>query len=112
MPVRSRAVEMLAHRALPGIYFVHGEPADPRWPAEVKRADETYVALIQQIDWNRVLIEAMGRHLAFEHGDDLARGVVYDQPCAGCIREALLVEDHAPDWRAQAAAAKAEAPGS
>lgn len=51
-----------------------------------------YRAVIEALDWNRVLLEAMGKHLA--KGRGAATGHAWIQPmdevCGACIREVLL----------------------
>jgi hypothetical protein len=51
-----------------------------------------YSDIIKAIDWNRVLLEARGRHLL--HHDDLSQHPEAET-CGRCIRDVLLLEE---DW--------------
>jgi hypothetical protein len=97
----------MALRVLPYVYWRHGEPSDARWPAVREEEERRYVALVEQIDWTRVLLEASGRHVAFGHGTDDTvdeRHLDDDEeaPCGECVQEALLATDTLVDWRTQA----------
>jgi hypothetical protein len=50
-----------------------------------------FVRLVDHIDWNRVLLEATGRHFALHHKDDDKKYLMSDDNvCGECICEALL----------------------
>ena len=59
-----------------------------RWEVVLKELKTT----LRAVDWNRVLLQAQGRHLALGHdyGDY--------EPCGECVMEALLIEDTFPLW--------------
>lgn len=108
MPVRNKAVESMAHRRLPGVWFSYGEPSDGRWPEVVVECDKVYQQFVENIDWTRVLLEASGRHLAFNHGTDRGDPLHLDDddeaPCGECVQAALLCDDTWPNWQDQAIA--------
>lgn len=106
MPVRTKAVTALA-RALDGpLHFntledvaVFSRTGPMPLPDFYARYDRAYVQVIDDIDWNRVLLEATSRHLDLNHRDEgydgfttvdndgnLVTGVV----CPECLTEALL----------------------
>lgn len=100
MSIREKAIESLVCRVL-DYHFRYGEPTDPRYYGEREKAESTYEDLIRSMDWNRALIEAQSRHLAFGHEP-------YSEPCGERLREALLTTDTLPRWKEQAAARKRE----
>lgn len=109
MPVREKAINSMASRRLPDVWFSGGLPSDPRWYEVAEECEDLYDHLVNVIDWTRVLLEASGRHLAFNHGTDEGDPLHLDDddeaPCGECVREAMLAQNTFVDWRAQAVAA-------
>jgi hypothetical protein len=110
MPVRAKAGRYITELFAGGQWFSHGEcQTMPHADYEAAReaGDALFEAVVENIDWNRVLIEATSRHLSLvvkdchppvrgwnPNGSDLE----VEKPCAECIREALLAEDRTMDW--------------
>lgn len=53
-------------------------------------ANVLYERIVQRIDMNRILLEAVGRHCADGHDEDAVIGNI----CGPCVTEALLAEGH------------------
>lgn len=67
MPVRERAEEHLSRRVLGSVFFRHGQ-IDPSCVIDQKEfelvmsfVEEMYCAVIDLIDWNRIVLEAASR---------------------------------------------------
>lgn len=95
MPVRDKAVVRVAQQ-LTGIQDWDGRTGECKsMPTEdfygvVEMVDSLFVRIAEMVDWNRVLLEAQGRHLTLEHDEN--RGYD-DTPCGECVFEALLSRD-------------------
>ena len=84
------------------------ETTAEEWDAAQTMADRVYVDLVEAIDFQRVLIEAMKRHLSV-HPDqktymaaaDIGFGTA-EALCHECITEVLLATDTNPPWTEQA----------
>lgn len=108
MPVRSKAVQTLAaaltggglsFNSIMGTVRIGGITGETITQDEYEeRYDGAYVAMIEEIDWNRVLLEASARHLELAHEDEgfdgyavSARGgIIHGAICSECLNEALL----------------------
>src|SRR4051812_19602314 len=92
MPVRDKAVDTLVSK----LTDYESWSAPDEVTAEY---DAAYCCMIDHIDWQRVFIEAMGRHLALEHPYDDYSALV----CPECVNEALLATDRGgwTDWKTQ-----------
>jgi hypothetical protein len=68
---------------------------EAEYRAHEKAADEEFDAIVNGIDWNRVLLEASGRHVTLhdENDDPAMRDV-----CGECVRSALLTWDRNVPW--------------
>lgn len=84
------------------------EITDAQWDAAQTLADRVYVDLVEAIDFQRVLIEAMKRHLTVHPGKrtlmasaDIGVGTA-EALCHSCITEVLLATDTNPPWAEQA----------
>lgn len=109
MPIRREAARVITEAFTGTVWFSHGQcqtmPHDQYEQARVA-GDALYELVIDHIDWPRVLIEATSRHLNLvDAGRHPARAPGWrglqtgpDQPCAGCIREALLADERVSDW--------------
>jgi len=106
VPVRDKAVTKLAGLLADGGVVFHslddevslraGESA-VRISRDVFESDygRLWEELISSVDWSRVLLEAVGRHLALGHeGLDEA-----DFVCGECLEQALLARETNPDWK-------------
>lgn len=101
MPVRSRAVEILARTLADGEGPVFNTLDDTvrlggetiTHDAYERRYDAAYVAMVDDINWNRVLIEASARHMELEHADEGYDGYVagvVGTVCPECVNEVML----------------------
>lgn len=61
-----------------------------RFPAE-----RVFEAVVDDIDWNRVLLEATARHIELGHPDDDYTGML----CPECVCEALLATETFVSWK-------------
>ncbi|TDC34240.1 hypothetical protein E1211_18000 [Micromonospora sp. 15K316] len=92
MPVRRNIVSRLTQRVV-GVHTWNGLTGEPvtisreNWDRAVDAADELYDEVVRAVDWNRILIEALGRHFQLDHDGE--------QPCGECVREALLYDERA-----------------
>jgi hypothetical protein len=105
--VRNRAVAELC-RAIDGALSFNAitdtaiiGPLDgPRRVMNIDAYEQRYGAVyehvVKKIDWNRVILEASGRHLRVGH-EDRDNGLA-DLICGECIEAALLAEETFPDW--------------
>lgn len=117
MPVRSKAVATIFSllmgdqpyhfNNLPGhaTATVNGvvmprEEFDEKYMDPIERVFER---VVDSIDWNRVMLEALSRHLALEKDPDHdPRGVGADWDdllCPECLCEALLADDTIVSWK-------------
>lgn len=134
MPVRERLVTALTEDAIGAQWWDNSRghecksmPTDDYYRTR-DAAEVLFERIIDRVDWNRVMLEASGRHFdllrAGAHpvrGLDLADafdGII----CADCLREALLADEtfprHAPepaprvdkgqDWVGELAAMRAK----
>lgn len=111
MPVRAKAAATLANTLTGGLSFNNledtvklgplGERTTVSYDEYEATYDAAYVAVIDSIDWNRVLIGATQRHLALqeigEHGEPF--GDFGDELCPECVCEALLAREGWPNWK-------------
>jgi hypothetical protein len=117
MSVRDRAEEALAKLDLQQdglcVHFSYGVPrvhhlgaldGDPlpdsaeRWAAARDRAAEQYATFLRVVDWNRVLLEAVGAYMA---ADDEVDPTLFGSDAAGAgraLRAAMETRDTMPDW--------------
>lgn len=104
MPVATKAAAALARHITGGLAFNSVEdvaylgPLGNRTTVPREKYDEfwhgAYAALIESIDWNRVLIEATSTHLRAQRDDPLHAEDAYDDAlCPDCLRLALLARD-------------------
>lgn len=118
MPVREKAIGNLMAGLIGDQWYQDGvcqsmPHGDNRAVSELVEA--IYVRLIDRLDWNRIILEAHGRHLALDHKyaetDEFRFGV--DQICGECLNEALLATDFGGyrDWKEDPAAPR-ESEGS
>jgi hypothetical protein len=64
-------------------------------------ADCLFAYVVDLVDWNRILLEAAGRHATLERaGQHPAQRYpsTVDGLCPGCLRGALLADDRLIDW--------------
>lgn len=110
MPVRNTGMAALARALHGGLSFNAiddiarlGSPAEDRVTISVAEYEEQFgrlfEALVDAVDWSRVVLEATVRHIALEHSS--AAGLDHDTPCGECIAEALLCPDTWRDWSKQ-----------
>jgi hypothetical protein len=107
MPVRDRVVELMLRHQGHRMSFnnvdltatVDGEimPRDDFDERVWLPAQKLYEAIIDRIDWNRVLLEASARHIALDHPDEDYYGMV----CPECVCEALLATETHTSWERQ-----------
>jgi hypothetical protein len=115
--VRDRTEEALAKLDLQRdglcVHFSYGVPrvhhlgaldSDPlsdsaeRWEAARVRAGEQYATFLRVVDWNRVLLEAVGSYMA---ADDEADPTLFGSDATGAgraLRAAMETRDTMPDW--------------
>lgn len=93
MPERQRVVKVLAEATLGrGIHWFYSEARPDGAQAALDEADRTYAAVIEEIDWVRVMWEAKGRCSRNKHIDEVDYDPFVDQyPCGPCVQAALLV---------------------
>lgn len=106
MPVRSKIATWLGEQ-FAGVQVWDGRIGECRtmptddYYANRDAAEALYVALINNIDWPRILIESMSRHGALEDAGkhpDQRHGWMAENTCSECIREALLAGDRLISW--------------
>jgi hypothetical protein len=83
------------------------EVSDAEWDTAQTLADRAYVDLVEGIDFQRVLIEAVKRHetvhpkqRTFMAAADIGFGTA-ESLCHQCITEVLLATDTNPPWSQQ-----------
>jgi hypothetical protein len=106
MPVRSRVIEAMVRRALPGkLWFSFGEVAveadysQQEYDAETDQANELYETIVDAIDWNRVRDEAVGVCLVLEHEHFEDPFSTNTYPCGKSIKTVLLATERNPRWK-------------
>lgn len=113
MPERIEATHKLAEHMLGGpVWFHYGEvdPDQPMresalvsrepitltqniWEKTYGEAEAMYTLIVNKIDWQRILIEAAGRHLRASEEDENHRHALFDDVCGDCLRDALLATE-------------------
>lgn len=103
MPVRNVATAALARHQTGGLSFNTIKDVAYLGPLKDRREipmddyyrefDDAFVAVVEAIDWNRVMLEATTRHLALKHQNEFEE--YGDEVCPECLCEALL----APSWQ-------------
>jgi hypothetical protein len=107
MPVRDKAIDRVLRTVLDGTPMSFN---NLDWTAQVgdeimtrdefnqrfwDPIDRAYEAVVDSIDWNRVLLEATGRHIALKHPDEDYTGML----CAECLCESLLADATFVSWK-------------
>ncbi len=106
MPVRNKALEALVRKLTGGLSFNSIDDVAFVGPLKNRKTismdefymtyDAAFVACVDSIDWNRVLLEATQRHLALKHENQF--GDYGDEICPECINEAVLGLEPWNDW--------------
>ncbi len=117
MPERLKAVSRMTEHAIGGPIVWNGAIGEPRegqmravtasfvarepieitsrvWDRTAAEADAIYAMIVESIDWNRIIISAMGFHLDRCGRDEVHRGTAdLDAICGECIHDALLSKE-------------------
>lgn len=116
MPERDKRVDDMARTLAgagrrPTLDRLGTQPAEvttDEWDDAQTMADRVYVDLVENIDFQRVLIEAVKRHLSvhpdkstFMAAADIGFGTA-EALCHECITEVLLATDTNPPWTEEA----------
>lgn len=91
MPERNRVVRELASDILgAGIYWHHTLARPDGADEALEEADARYTAVVEEVNWSRILLEAFSRCTNQE--DHLTDRWDYQPvPCAECVKTELLV---------------------
>ncbi len=125
MSIRERVEEALAHRILErdgmAAHFSHGDPVvcfthpdgneygaplldgERIWADAKARAAETYRAVVDAVDWSRLVVEAGGAYLAMGDEHDLTALGSDPKDAGRALKAAMLTERTFPDWPAEIA---------
>lgn len=104
MPERVKAVERAVEKAYDGPWVWNGAIGmidDPSMTQEqyddaTDKVDDIYETVVRHIDWNRVLLDALGRCMTFNHEHCDMRGFGRDMHymvCGESVQEALLIDE-------------------
>lgn len=109
MPVREKAIDKALRTILAGQNMSFN---NVHWTAQIgdevmtrdefderywDPIDRVYEAVVDSIDWNRVLLEATQRHISLKHSDEDYYGFL----CPECVGEALLADTTFVSWKTQ-----------
>lgn len=93
MPVRERVEESLTVGLIGDQWFRMGvcqSMPDADYCAVRELASAIFVRMVDRTDWNRVLLEAQGRHMAVHDTEGKGYLLGDESVCGECINEALL----------------------
>ena len=113
MPPRERMVDHITRWLHGGVVFSYSEILpernngmdDDRWRELKAESDDLFVSIIKGLDWERILMSALGRHEFMLLHDPEHRGVMdvimdaeFGVVCGECIAEAALLTERNESW--------------
>lgn len=88
MPERTRVIHQLANEILGhGISWSYDVAKPDGAQDALDEAESRYVAVVEEVNWKRIALEALTRCVLSNHSD----GLMEPQPCGQCIKDELLV---------------------
>lgn len=93
MPERLRVVKELASDILGhGIYWHHTLARPEGAQQALDEANARYVAVVEEVNWSRILLEAQVRCRKAEHKFPFDEWDYVPSPCAQCVKDELLFD--------------------
>jgi hypothetical protein len=98
---RSLVVDVVGYQVFNGLIGKTTSMPNDRYEQVSDTADMLFERIIDRIDWNRILLEAMNRHHELVRSGthretNWYAGITENEVCPDCLRESLLAEERFP----------------